>query len=182
MPTSYPTVPGVRFKDVVGFPGYAVGSNSTLWSCLQKYWRSKRPVSWHQLIPYVNKGYYYFTLRRDGKQFSRRLHILVLEAFHGPKPLGMIACHFPDRNRLNCSPDNLMWGTRQTNEEHRRIHGTSLGENNPAAKLTITDVRAIREKFDRQVVKNKMLLAREHQVTPRTIKLIVERRLWSHVE
>lgn len=49
-------------------------------------------------------------LRKDGVVASRYVHHLVLDAFVGPPPDGMIACHWndvPDDNRV----ENLRWGT-----------------------------------------------------------------------
>jgi hypothetical protein len=53
-------------------------------------------------------------LRRDGVARSRYVHHLVLEAFVGPCPPGMVACHWndvPDDNRLS----NLRWATKSEN-------------------------------------------------------------------
>lgn len=53
-------------------------------------------------------------VRRDGVVRSVYVHHLVLEAFVGPRPPGMIACHWndvPDDNRLA----NLRWGTIRDN-------------------------------------------------------------------
>lgn len=53
-------------------------------------------------------------LRRNGVITSRYVHQLVLEAFVGPRPDGMLACHWndvPDDNRLG----NLRWGTPKDN-------------------------------------------------------------------
>lgn len=53
-------------------------------------------------------------LRKDGLISSRYVHQLVLEAFVGPRPDGMFACHWndvPDDNRL----ENLRWATPREN-------------------------------------------------------------------
>lgn len=53
-------------------------------------------------------------LRRDGVATSFYVHRLVLEAFVGPCPPGMEACHWndvPDDNRLS----NLRWATKSEN-------------------------------------------------------------------
>lgn len=51
----------------------------------------------------------------DGeRQDSRYVHQLVLEAFVGPRPTGMVACHWndvPDDNRL----ENLRWASPRGN-------------------------------------------------------------------
>ena len=56
-------------------------------------------------------GYKLVNLSRDGEQRSFTIHELVLEAFVGPRPLGLEACHGlggPGDNRLA----NLRWDTR----------------------------------------------------------------------
>ena len=58
----------------------------------------------------------------DRKQRSRMVHQLVLDAFVGPCPDGMEACHAdddPTNNRI----DNLRWGTRSSNMRDRVANG-----------------------------------------------------------
>ncbi len=53
------------------------------------------------------------------------VHILVLEAFVGPRPEGMQCCHGPAGSSINCV-SNLSWGTRSKNQgEDKRRDGTS---------------------------------------------------------
>jgi hypothetical protein len=81
---------------------------------------------------------------------NRYLHQLVLEAFVGPRPKGMVVRHFPDRNPTNNKLENLCWGTKAENVADMRIHGTiklmgRRGEKHNLAKLTWIEVRAIRQ-------------------------------------
>lgn len=50
----------------------------------------------------------------DGSYVARRLHHLVLEAFVGPRPLGMHGLH-DDDDPSNNVVSNLRWGTRSEN-------------------------------------------------------------------
>ena len=59
-------------------------------------------------------GHYTVSLHRDGKASSRKVHRLVLEAFVGPCPDGMEACHWDD-DKSNNSVSNLRWGTPSEN-------------------------------------------------------------------
>lgn len=43
------------------------------------------------------------------------VHILVAEAFLGPRPGGMEECRHLDGDKLNNRADNLRWGTRPGN-------------------------------------------------------------------
>lgn len=61
-------------------------------------------------------------LRRNGVARSFYVHRLVLEAFVGPCPAGMEACHWndiPSDNRLS----NLRWGTASDNRFDRVRNG-----------------------------------------------------------
>ena len=75
-------------------------------------------------------GYHVVSLGKERKQF--RLHVLVLEAFVGPRPEGMQGCH-RDNDKSNNSLSNLRWDTPKGNISDRRDYS---GEGNPNAKLT----------------------------------------------
>lgn len=51
------------------------------------------------------------------------VHVLVLEAFVGPRPDGCEGCH-NDGNPLNNRADNLRWDTASANQRDRLAHGT----------------------------------------------------------
>jgi hypothetical protein len=68
-------------------------------------------------------GHQRLDLMRDRVRRPVRVHILVLEAFVGPRPQGMEACHGngdPSDNRLS----NLRWGSKSENTKDRVGHGT----------------------------------------------------------
>lgn len=49
------------------------------------------------------------------KQKTTKVHRLICEAFHGPKPFdGAVVMHM-DENPANNRPSNLKWGTQQEN-------------------------------------------------------------------
>lgn len=90
-------------------------------------------------------GYQRIRLYRDGRGEAKKVHRLVLEAFVGPCPTGMEACH-NDGRRNNNRLTNLRWGTRKENCADARQHGTvARHERNGQAKLTIEKVGLIRE-------------------------------------
>lgn len=49
------------------------------------------------------------------RQVPRKVHQLVCEAFHGPKPFPEAVVIHLDENALNNRPDNLKWGTQKEN-------------------------------------------------------------------
>lgn len=59
-------------------------------------------------------GYQIVALSYRNKQTARKVHRLVLEAFVGPCPDGMEACHNDD-NPFNNHLRNLRWDTHQSN-------------------------------------------------------------------
>jgi hypothetical protein len=61
---------------------------------------------------------------RCGKTRMRAVSNLVLEAFVGPRPEGMIARHWPERDVSNNCLANLSWDTPSQNNLDRRFHGT----------------------------------------------------------
>lgn len=106
---------GVEYRAIQGWPGYLVGSDSTVWSCLS-YW-GEITQAWKEKKQSLVKGYRKVTLSRSAKHCGKHetkmmaVHHLVLEAFVGPRPSGMV-CRWRDGNLMNNVPSNLYWGKR----------------------------------------------------------------------
>lgn len=92
-------------------------------------------------------GYPCVSLSRAGKTRGQYLHILVCEAFHGPRPAGHLVAHNDGRVE-NCKADNLRWATPKQNHADMVRHGTRRnGERAVGAKLTeavAAEIRSIR--------------------------------------
>lgn len=114
---------------------------------------------------------------RLGQVNARFVHQLVMLAFVGPPPAGLIVLHHdddPTNNRLS----NLRYGTHVDNEADKDRHGrVSWGESRPAAKLTEADVREIR-KSERGFYE----LARQYGVAASTIWQVRSGRSWKRVK
>lgn len=108
---------------------------------------NKREVPERILNPIVGtRGYYVINLTAHGRRKQVFLHKVVLEAFIGPRPEGMEACH-NNGKKLDCYLDNLRWDTRSCNHKDKRIHGTwQVGEAANNVKLTERTVREIRQR------------------------------------
>ncbi len=109
-------------------------------------WGSRAPRRYKGRVfrPSLMKGYPHVHLSRNGQIARFAVHRLVLEAFVEPCPEGMECRHFPDRDRANCSLDNLSWGTRVENFADKHIHGTDgCGERNSQAKFSVADIQRI---------------------------------------
>lgn len=110
------------------------------------------------------KGKQYATVRliREGGGYEdRKLHILVLEAFVGPRPDGMVGRHKNDiksDNRL----DNLCWGTQSENAIDRVRHGRG-------AQQKLTHDQRLEIKRRRMAGESGRALAREFGVSDQTV-------------
>lgn len=91
-------------------------------------------------------GYLPLTRMENGRRISMGFHVLVCEAFHGPRPTGFQVAHL-DGNPANNRADNLAWVTPKENAKHRRLHKTQqCGERVKSAKLTEEQVHDIRRR------------------------------------
>jgi hypothetical protein len=179
---SLPDHMGVQFRHVPGYPGYCVGDDGSVWSCLTT--RRRYYPTWHGLKPADDgDGYRTVSLRNPeaGTSRTHRVNCLVLLAFIGPRPEGMDACHDPDPNPANNRLSNLRWGTRKANVEDARRHGRMLvGEKGPNAKLTEDVVRQIRAAYKRGVFGHKSV-AKQFGVPFGTVTSIIHRKSWAHI-
>jgi hypothetical protein len=137
-------------------------------------WYGKRLAKGKILQP-VESMYGYLCVTLEGRQ--RRLHCVVLEAFRGLRPAGMIARHL-DGDRRNNHISNLRWGTSRENEADKIWHGTiARGERNGLAKLTAKDVRRIRKSNEQGIE-----LARRLSVSPSLISCVRLGKVWGHLQ
>lgn len=125
------------------------------------------------------------SLRRDKKTYTFRVHRLVLEAFIGPCPYGMECCH-NDGNFRNNALQNLRWDTHKSNVKDAKEHGTfvnppiHLGEDHHNTKLTEADIRQIRSI---EIKRGSLTaLARKYGVASITIRRILDREVWGHIQ
>jgi hypothetical protein len=134
---------------------------------------------WHPLKPILRQGYPTVNLSKGGKKSARRIHRLVLEAFVGPCPAGLVACH-NDGNRSNSDLANLSWDTPKANSDDTLKHGTrATGSRCGATKLSEADVIEFRRSRAEGVSFED--LAARFNVTTYNIKAIVYRRSWRHL-
>lgn len=166
-----------RMLDFLGFPGYRVGDDGSVWT--QRRTGGGMRTTWRELTPDKGRyGHRRVLLMPGRKRFL--VHHLVLTAFVGPCPDGMECRHFPDRNPANNRLENLQWGTRTENQRDRCQHGTdNRGTGNPSSKLTPDAVHAIRNKRKSGATLN--AIASEFGVTLQTIHAITTGKTWGHI-
>jgi hypothetical protein len=169
----------VQYRDVPDFPGYRIGDDGTVWSCrIFSRWMKDRGA-WHRLSPQLRRGYLRVGLQRDGKLHWRSVHRLVLEAFVGPCPPGMQACH-ANGDRLDNRLANLRWDTPQANCQDKRRHGTVVrGSRQRRAKLREADVPLVRQM--RQAGASYGKIAVRFGVARATVIALLKGRTWNHV-
>jgi len=162
------------------FPGYRVSRDGRVESCWTRRGRlCVQSETWHPLKPILRGGYPTVNLARGGKKTICKIHRLVLEAYVGPCPEGMVACH-GDGDRANNDLSNLRWDTPRANSDDSLRHGTrALGSRCRASKLTEDDVFQIR-RLRAEGVRTGELSSR-FGVTQKNVQAIICRRSWRHL-
>lgn len=120
-------------------------------------------------------GYKGVSLSKGGVTKTRRVNVLVCEAFHGEKLDGHQVRHL-DGDKTNNAEDNLAWGTAVQNQADRIAHGTDLrGEMVKTSKITKEDVLEIRASASYAKYLSK-------KVSHTQYYRIKNRESWAHVE
>lgn len=117
----------------------------------------------------------YIRLKRDGRSIRAHRHVYALE--HDVIPPDMVIRHMCD-NPLCINPDHLEVGTHQDNMDDRQSRGrwrgnSQRGSDNPASKLTESDVLDIYNSDSKHVE-----LARLYGVSKHMIGYIKSGRKW----
>ena len=170
---------GVSYRDLsfMGFPDYRVGTDGSCWSKKQSW---LGPAGTWKRIGIRHAGEYLTAqLMNHSKRTSRPIHWLVLEAFVGPRPKGMLGCHNNGSKKDN-RISNLRWDTPQANADDRVKHGTlCCGEASHMAKLTEVQVRKIRKFYDEGI--GPSLIGEWFRIDRVRVWSIGTRKTWKHV-
>lgn len=125
----------------------------------------------------------YGSARRNSKTVLA--HRLSYELTFGPIPDGLMVCHTCD-NKPCVRPDHFFLGTCRDNiQDASRKGRLACGERggmqfSPTRKLSKEDVVSIRSEYVPRVVTIKEL-ARQYNVSPRTIRAVVAHENWKWV-
>jgi len=129
-------------------------------------------------------GYLYLTLSGASGRRTTKVHKIVLEAFVGPCPEGMVARHL-NGDPADCRLSNLRYGTPGENRQDQVRHGTarggapSPGDRNGNAKLTELQVLEIRHRHAAGELKS--ALSRAYGISDVSVGHIVRRKTWAHI-
>lgn len=177
---------GEEFRLVQGFEAYCISNYGRMHSRWKRvrYGENSLTHAWMPLRLSPNRGYLKVTLTSiDRIAISKYVHVLVLETFIGPRPIGFEACH-NDGVRSNNFIGNLRWGTAESNREDKLVHGMMaiprcIGSEHGRAKLTEEEVLEIRRKYKSGLLEKE--LAEQYGVTRSNIGAIVTRKSWKHI-
>lgn len=154
------------YQQVPSHPGFRAGSDGTIVGPTGRVRRS-----W-----LTNSGYLHLQPRYRSSDVY--VHVMVCEAFHGPRPTGMEVAHY-DGDRLNNRPDNLRWATHQDNEADKIRHDrVAHGERNGHAKLTSDQVAGLRS--SRSGGATLRTLAARYDISVMQVSRISRGLNWSH--
>jgi ribosomal protein L17 len=162
----------MQWKSIPSFPDYEVSDEGQVRKISNGHiipqWESRsghaKKKHW-KTIPY-----YAVTFYVNGESIHRSVHRLVLQAFVGPCPEGMEACH-NDGNSLNNHLNNLRWDYRSSNQLDAVKQGT-----HSAIKLTPGQVAEIRSSAEPMLT-----LAKKYGVSRRTIRAVLLNLTWRHL-
>ena len=118
----------LKTRPIPTYPAYAITAWGRVWSTRTSMWLTAYRKDLGYDIVTLSKGI-------GGKQVQKRVNRLVLEAWVGPCPEGMEACH-NDGNRRNNALSNLRWDTHAANMRDARAHGVL------SSSCTLTDAEA----------------------------------------
>jgi hypothetical protein len=107
----------VTYKTVRDFPNWMVGDDGSVWTFTNG--------GWYPAITRESKNGGYLSVVMQHGLIRRTVHTytLILEAFVGPPPDGMMCCHAPDVDPANNALSNLRWGTGKDNAADLKKYG-----------------------------------------------------------
>jgi hypothetical protein len=168
-------------RPILAAPGYRIVDGGVVWSSRRRFYGDSEP--WHIIKPRKPKkhgGHLQIGLMVNGKKWQPYIHQLVLEAFVGPCPPGLEACH-NDGNPANNFVSNLRWDSPASNAADAIKHGVSpRGERNASAKLKEKDIPIIFRLWRAGYTKTR--IAKIYGTTDCQICNVINRKNWSHVQ
>lgn len=160
-----------QWRRVAGFPAYEVSDLGRVRTENRGRAIVLQPSTQSKGYPIVNFGG-----GKRGTQKTKLVHLLVLEAFRGPRPAGHRAA-FESRDRRNVRLSNLRWRPDKERAAHFRELGVDLdGVKNGNARLSWEDIVEIRRRS--AAGESYAAIARSYRVQTTTVRSIVLKISW----
>lgn len=161
-----------RFRQVKGFPDYCISSLGRV--------KSLKRVKEALLTGRFDKdGYILVDLRNGLTRKTVRIHVLVADAFLGPRPDGMLILHWNDRksdNRLS----NLRYGSLSENYNDRRRNGSCNScHRNPATQIGL---RLAKKILSLRGDKTAVEISKEKKVSVNQVYRIWSDKHWKEIK
>lgn len=176
-----PDPAAIEWKPIPNFGGYEVSNYGGVRSFRDSSGTSelRLKVDSKVMRTRIINGYPVVDLRKERRKYKCKVSRLVLFAFVGPPPDGMICRHL-DGNRENNFIGNLKWGTTAENEADKVRHGTkNTGVRNGISKINDGTVRKIREMANLGV--SDFDIAKEVGLDRSGVGRIKRGKAWKHV-
>lgn len=173
------------WRSVPSFPCYEASSFGRIRSLAHVTSHGHRRQSTVLSQRLAKDGYAVVTLSQGCKKRPYRVHLLVADAFLGPRPEGADVRHGPGGQQDN-SVVNLGYGTRAENEQDKKRDGTfnhggsKAGGENQNAKLTADKVLELRARRAAYGYSQKEL-AVQFGITQAAVSQILTRKTWAHL-
>jgi hypothetical protein len=172
-------------KDFEGL--YSITSDGRIWShgrdaILGKTGARSFPAKWLKSSPDAY-GYRIAKLRKEGRQYTLKVHRLVLETWVGSAPTPDHVVNHKDFVRDNNHVDNLEWVTQKENVRHTVDQGRHFspfgdrgGEKHHKAKFTVEQILKVRLERSKGVTYKS--LAERYGVAISTIFSVCRHESW----
>lgn len=173
----------VEIRDIPGFPGYRIGSDGSVWSCMGLGCRPKPTGKWKRLTPARSKDRHLLVSLGRGNKFW--VHQLVAMTFIGPRPIWKEVLH-RDGDGFNCSLDNLRYGTRKENCQDTVRHGRCNFQTRPIrgsrhGNAVLNEAAALKIRAAALSGRKLSDIATQFGVSISTVSLIKNNKLWRHI-
>jgi hypothetical protein len=168
--------PDVEIRPIADYDHYYVTADGRVISD-HPFFRKKRGPKFLKLTP-GGSGYLIAPLTR--KYTGAPVHVLVAEAFHGPKPGPEYVVMHLNHNRLDNRAENLQWGTWSENSRATVEAGRRPKPSSPRRFLTPEIVRDIKRRL--RAGEKQYRIAADYGFPHQTISSIKTGKAWKHVD
>lgn len=166
------------------YPGYSITKSGDVFSHRRRFGKGKGngggvvidPDYSRKMNPFFGHGrYVYVSISTKRGQRVIPVHLLLLDAFVGPRPAGQETRHL-DGNPENNSLDNICYGTRKMNSEDRVRHGRQRGRE-ILNRIQVVNIRSLREQGVAVTA-----IAKRHSISETCARDVINQRTYVNVK